>query len=117
MAANIKPRPRISSIKGCTKSARKIFSLAKRKDEEKAIKVIMQKAFAAKEKVNQISLLEPLPYEAPEDIPAEEIEVIDAENVSIAAVEVDKEKSKSTKKKTNDDLDFEIDDEGQITLF
>jgi len=74
-----------------------------------------------KEKVNQISLSEPLPYEAPEDMPAEEIEVIDAENVSSTPLENNTEKSTKKEsdddKKSNDDLDFEIDEEGQITLF
>jgi topoisomerase-4 subunit A len=74
-----------------------------------------------KEKVNQISLSEPLPYEAPEDMPAEEIEVIDAENISNSTVENNTEtstkKESADDKKPNDDLDFEIDEEGQITLF
>ncbi len=70
-----------------------------------------------KEKVNQISLSDPLPHEAPEEIPAEEIEVIDEENVSSEIPEDNSEKSANGDKKSNDDLDFEIDDEGQITLF
>lgn len=48
------------------------------------------------DKVKQISLLEPLPYEVEEELPAEEIEVKDAENLT-------------------DDLESE--DNGQITLF
>ncbi len=35
----------------------------------------------SKEKVNQINLLDPLPYEAPEEIHADEMEVIDEETV------------------------------------
>lgn len=48
------------------------------------------------DKVKQISLLEPLPYEIEEELPAEEIEVNDAENLS---------------------NDSETEDNGQITLF
>lgn len=47
------------------------------------------------DKIKQISLLEPLPYEAAEEIPAEEMEVKDAENVS----------------------DQDIDENGQTVLF
>ncbi len=84
-----------------------------------------------KDKINQVNLLEPLPYEAPEEIPAEDIEVIDIENVTSIIVETlqeDKPVSKveNSKDKTElekpsepkqDDDDLEIDDEGQITLF
>ncbi len=43
-------------------------------------------------KVNQVNLLEPLPYEAPEEIPAEEIEVVDEtiENSVKANISVEK---------------------------
>ncbi|MFA7444889.1 MAG: DNA gyrase/topoisomerase IV subunit A [Flavobacteriaceae bacterium] len=50
------------------------------------------------DKVKQINLLESLPYEAPEEVPAEEIEVVDSENIS-------------------DDPDLEIDENGQTALF
>ncbi|MFA5556318.1 MAG: DNA gyrase/topoisomerase IV subunit A [Flavobacteriaceae bacterium] len=50
------------------------------------------------DKIKQINLLEPLPFEAPEEVPAEEIEVIGSENVS-------------------DDSDLEIDENGQTVLF
>lgn len=50
------------------------------------------------DKIKQISLLESLPYEEPKEEIPEEIEVIDSENVS-------------------DDLDTELDENGQITLF
>ncbi|MCF7569164.1 DNA gyrase/topoisomerase IV subunit A [Sabulilitoribacter arenilitoris] len=62
-----------------------------------------------KEKVNQINLLDPIPFEAPETTPADEIEVIDETEIST-------EDSKD-KKEANDSNDLEIDDEGQITLF
>src|SRR5690554_5152965 len=60
-----------------------------------------------KDKVNQVSLLEPLPYEAPEEVPAENIEVVDEENVS-------KSDSNSSKGSDNDES---LDGNGQITLF
>ncbi len=77
-----------------------------------------------KEKINQINHLEPLPYEPPEVVPADEIEVVDEETVTSTdqPKETDSqaqadENPKSTKasEDTNDDLD--IDDTGQVTLF
>lgn len=52
------------------------------------------------DKIKQISLLEPLPYEEPKEEVAEEIEVVDSENLS-----------------DDSDLDIELDENGQITLF
>lgn len=60
-----------------------------------------------KDKVNQINLLDPLPYEAPEEIPAADIEVVDE---VIEATD-----PKASPQSDNDDLD--IDDKGQVTLF
>lgn len=62
-----------------------------------------------KDKVNQINLLDPLPYEAPEEVHADDLEVVDEKEV-LSDDEVKQEKS-------NDDTNEEIDDEGQITLF
>jgi topoisomerase-4 subunit A len=50
------------------------------------------------DKIKQINLLEPLPFEAPEEVAAEEMEVIGSENLS-------------------DDSDLEIDENGQTILF
>ncbi|MEZ4797805.1 MAG: DNA gyrase/topoisomerase IV subunit A [Flavobacteriaceae bacterium] len=68
-----------------------------------------------KEKINQINLLDSIPYEAPEEVPAEEIEVIDETNVS----DETQSEAKEEKKDFNGEAppDFEIDEEGQITLF
>lgn len=67
-----------------------------------------------KEKVNQINLLDPLPYEAPEEVHADEVEVVDEEVITLE----DNEKHKNLDKPTQSDShDFEIDEEGQITLF
>ena len=52
------------------------------------------------DKIKQINLLESLPYEEPKEEIPEEIEVIDSENVS-----------------DDSDLDTELDENGQITLF
>ena len=86
-----------------------------------------------KDKVNQISLLDPLPYEAPEEIPAEEIEVVEEENVTDEAVAEKKteekpkeeksveslkpEDAKKETKKPKEDKELPEDGDGQITLF
>ncbi|RKE95283.1 DNA gyrase/topoisomerase IV subunit A [Ichthyenterobacterium magnum] len=69
-----------------------------------------------KEKINQVNLLEPLPYEAPEEVPAEEIEVVDEENVTVSQSQAE---VSDDKKSSNGELppESDIDDEGQITLF
>ena len=85
-----------------------------------------------RDKVNQINLLDPLPYEAPEEIHADELEVVDEEVVEkespkveekenkkeeLPKVEKPKEDKKTPEKKDDDLPDLEIDEEGQITLF
>lgn len=57
-----------------------------------------------KDKVNQINLLDPLPYEAPEEVHADELEVVDEEDLSNTP-------------KSNNQSDVDNDDEGQTTLF
>ena len=78
-------------------------------------------------KVNQIDLMESLPYEAPLQIPADEIvvveeEVVDKSDATDTAQQTGTyndtsliEKSKEEPKASDSDLD--IDSEGQITLF
>ncbi|WP_299889686.1 DNA gyrase/topoisomerase IV subunit A [uncultured Lacinutrix sp.] len=61
-----------------------------------------------KYKVNAINLLEPLPFEAPEDVHAEDIEVVEE-------TEVTGEENKDTKSSENSNHDK--DDDGQVTLF
>ncbi|MDG1729967.1 MAG: DNA gyrase/topoisomerase IV subunit A [Algibacter sp.] len=68
-----------------------------------------------KEKVNQINLLEPLPYEAPEEVHADDLEVVDEKEVLPESSENKKSKSSIPDSDSKDDLG--IDDEGQITLF
>lgn len=76
-----------------------------------------------KDKVNQINLLDPLPYEAPEEVHAEDIEVVDEENVSLESdenVNIEKDNlTDSDLKDDNDDNDDdnELDEKGQIKLF
>lgn len=62
-----------------------------------------------KEKVKQINLLEPLPFEEPEEIPAEEIEVVDE-------VSVNENAEDSTQNKSDDDDEGMLDENGQIIL-
>ncbi|RIA09810.1 topoisomerase-4 subunit A [Flavobacteriaceae bacterium MAR_2010_72] len=69
-----------------------------------------------KEKVNQINLLDPLPYEAPEETPAEEIEVVDETEVSNDS-ENETSSDKQESKASDDDDAGSRDGKGQITLF
>ncbi|WP_422104571.1 DNA gyrase/topoisomerase IV subunit A [Winogradskyella sp.] len=77
-----------------------------------------------REKINQINLLDPLPFEAPEEVHADDLEVVDEETVSVA-LDVNKNTdqpevsndSPTTNDDHDDDDDLEIDDKGQVTLF
>ena len=64
-----------------------------------------------KDKINQINILEPLPYEAPEEVHATDIEVVDEIVESSDAKDAEKDS------KTSDDDDTDVDDKGQVTLF
>ncbi len=77
-----------------------------------------------KDKVKQIDLMEPLPYEAPENIPAEELDVIDETEVKSGDSDKESkpERTKEINDSKNDDDDKDsnsgsIDDKGQATLF
>ena len=71
-----------------------------------------------KEKINQINLLDPIPYEAPEELHADEIEVVDEEIIKDASISQDASDTKEDKSKSNGESnDQNFDDEGQITLF
>ncbi|WP_136480652.1 DNA gyrase/topoisomerase IV subunit A [Cognatitamlana onchidii] len=67
-----------------------------------------------KEKINQVNLLDPLPYDAPEEVHADDLEVVDEKEVSSESIE-----SESKSSSTSSDVPDETknDDEGQITLF
>ena len=70
-----------------------------------------------KEKVNQISLMEPLPYEVPEELPAEEIEVVDEDNISeVTASQAPDSDSEDDSKDDSDD-DEQLEENGQGRLF
>ncbi|MGB2686029.1 MAG: hypothetical protein WBC43_13530, partial [Olleya sp.] len=66
-----------------------------------------------KDKVNAINLLEPIPYEAPEETPAEDIEVKEEENIS----EKTESKTDEISSKDDDNQEYGLDDKGQVTLF
>ena len=70
-----------------------------------------------KGKVLEINSLEPLEYKVPEQVVAEEIEVIDEENVQIKAVNNASKISSDNNKTNSDDPESPIDDEGQTLLF
>ena len=75
-----------------------------------------------KEKINQINLLNPLPYEAPEEVHADELEVVDEQMVEPKPSEnmVASEDAVNTTTELNnplDDSDPDIDDSGQASLF
>ena len=66
-----------------------------------------------KEKINQISLLDPLPFDPPEEVPAEEIEVVDAKNVSEDTLPGTSKSETSGKSIENEGMD----ETGQASLF
>ncbi|MCM4166216.1 DNA gyrase subunit A [Arenibacter antarcticus] len=71
------------------------------------------------DKVKNINILDPIPYEEPEEHKPTEIEVVDAEDVGEPASEDTSVPNKNIEKGKGDDLDkpAEDDDEGQIKLF
>ena len=69
-----------------------------------------------KDKINQVSLLDSLPYEAPEETPAEDIEVVDETDVS-GESKADNTKDPSKKSDHDEDASGSLDGKGQITLF
>lgn len=99
-----------------------VFAKERGKDQKDSVEINIENFIAIKgikalgnqltaDKVKQINLLEPLPYEAPEEIHADELEVIDEETID--SEDIDKT---PMAKDLNID-DSEIDDKGQITLF
>jgi len=97
-----------------------VFSKERGKDQRSNLEINIEDFIAVKGikaigntlttyKVKQINLLDPLPYEPPEEIPAEEIEVVDEETLT------DDNSKSDINKNEKDDLD--VNGEGQITLF
>jgi topoisomerase-4 subunit A len=74
-----------------------------------------------KEKINQISLLDPLPYEEPEEVHADDLEVVDEETVSVdlnpTSTKNETTESKPKVDTKDDDDNLDVDDQGQVTLF
>ena len=76
-----------------------------------------------KEKVNQINLLDPLPYEPPEEVHANDIEVVDETEISSDSNEASEDESQNispkseTKKEEKTSPKNNSNDKGQITLF
>jgi topoisomerase-4 subunit A len=69
-----------------------------------------------KDKINQVSLLESLPYEAPDEVPADEIEVVGETLVPSESSSKSEDIKEQNTPEEDDDL-LGLDDEGQITLF
>ncbi|WP_179019416.1 DNA gyrase/topoisomerase IV subunit A [Winogradskyella forsetii] len=73
-----------------------------------------------KEKINQVSLLASLPYEAPEEIHADDLEVVDEETVNNSNKKDSSPENKTQPKASennSDDDDLDVDDKGQAKLF
>lgn len=68
-------------------------------------------------KVNQINLMDPLPYDEPEEVHADDLEVVDEETVSEDSKAPSKAASKKEQTPSKDDSDPEVDGEGQTALF
>jgi topoisomerase-4 subunit A len=65
-----------------------------------------------RDKVNTISLLDPIPFEAPEETPANDIEVVDEETI-----ETSEPANQSETQIPDSDNDYKTGNDGQITLF
>jgi topoisomerase-4 subunit A len=97
-----------------------IFAKDRGKDRKESLEVNLEEFITikgihalgnqlTKDKINQINLLDPLPYQAPEELPADEIEVIDEQVV--------KKEDSANPSSTDDAPNSDMDSEGQITLF
>jgi topoisomerase-4 subunit A len=116
-----------------------VFAKERGKDQKDSIQINLEEFIAVKgikalgnqlttEKVKQINLLEPLPFEAPEEIPAEELEVVDETEVEIESevedapikplnTDIKMEITNLTNPNDEDDFDSDLDENGQIKLF
>ncbi|WP_124980634.1 DNA gyrase/topoisomerase IV subunit A [Nonlabens xiamenensis] len=70
-----------------------------------------------KSKVKQINLLDPLPYEPEENVPAQDIDVNDEEDVNQHESSETQAKADNSTKASTDEPDPNIDDTGQSSLF
>lgn len=113
-----------------------LFAKERNKDQKDNLEVNIEEFIAIKgikalgnqlttDKVKQINLLDPIPYEAPEEIPADEIEVIDEETITEETPDIKKPEPKTEKPSKpslngngkGDIGDLDINEKGQITLF
>ncbi|WP_418603430.1 DNA gyrase/topoisomerase IV subunit A [Hwangdonia sp.] len=103
-----------------------VFAKERGKDRKENVEINLEEFIAVKginalgnqltkDKVNQINLLDPIPFEAPKEKHADEIEVVDEMEVSANSSE-DK-KTSNTSKSSDKSHESDTDDEGQITLF
>ena len=100
-----------------------VFGKERGKDKKDDLEVNLEEFIAIKgikalgnqlttDKVKQINLLDPLPYEAPEEVHADDLEVVDEETVD------SQESDSGTKSKdSGDSNDSEKGMQGQVTLF
>ncbi len=102
------------------------FTKERGKDRKENDKVNLEEFIAVKgikalgnqlttEKIKQINLLESLPYDAPEEVHADDIEVVDEETITRETTNV--ENVSKPLLNGNPEEDFDNDEEGQITLF
>ena len=102
-----------------------IFAKKRGKDRKDNLEIMLEEFISVKgisaqgnqltrEKINQINLLESLPFDPPEEVPADEIEVVDEEIISEKSDDQSETKPSTNGQSKNDPP---IDDEGQITLF
>src|SRR5690606_12485105 len=69
------------------------------------------------DKIKQINIVDPLPYEAPEEVHADEIDVVDEQTVSNEENDATEAKHNDAQSRDDDDSEPQIGGEGQITLF
>jgi topoisomerase-4 subunit A len=109
-----------------------VFGKERGKDQKENLEINLEEFIAVKgikaigntlttQKVKQINLLESLPYEAPEEIHADDLEVVDETEVSLEDDSNDESEDDTPNSKSSDDSDDSgdagIDDKGQTKLF
>ena len=70
-----------------------------------------------KDKVNQVDLIASLPFDAPEEVHADELEVVDEQEVKVDTSAEKEVKVNLDLKPKSTDEDLDIDEGGQVTLF
>ena len=70
-----------------------------------------------KDKVNQVDLIASLPFDAPEEVHADELEVVDEQEVKVDTSAEKEVKVNLDLKPESKDEDLDIDEGGQVTLF